>query len=161
MSHVPIALKRKVADDLIGMFGKDPAEAAARLGSLSPADFDLPVHSWANRQSGLSQGEHTEETARRFGISRHEQDTWALKSHQGAIAGQDNGFFADLIVPFAGVDHDAIPRRDTSAESLAALPLAFDRNSGKGTLTAGNSSPVTDGAAAVWVGDARASSASA
>ena len=153
MSHVPIALKRKVADDLIGMFGRDPAKAAAKLGTLSPAEFDLPIHSWANRQSGLSQGEHTEETARRFSISRAEQDAWALKSHQGAIAGQDAGFFNDLVIPFGGGDHDAIPRRDTSAERLAALPLAFDRKSGKGTLTAGNSSPITDGAAGVWVGD--------
>ena len=74
MSHVPIALKRKVADDLIGMFGRDPAKAAAKLGTLSPAELDLPIHSWANRQSGLSQGEHTEETARRLSISRAEQE---------------------------------------------------------------------------------------
>jgi acetyl-CoA acetyltransferase family protein len=70
-----------------------------------------------------------------------------------AIAGQDSGFFADLVIPFGGVDHDTIPRRDTSAEKLASLPPVFDRTSGKGTLTAGNSSPNTDGAASIFVAD--------
>jgi acetyl-CoA C-acetyltransferase/acetyl-CoA acyltransferase len=153
MSHVPIALKSPVADALIRKFRENPAEAAASLSKFSPADFDLPLHSWANRQSGLSQGEHTEETAQRFHISREDQDAWALASHRGAIAGQDSGFFADLVLPTAGVDHDLQPRRDTSLEKLAALPLAFDRTSGAGTLTAGNSSPLTDGAAGLWVGD--------
>ena len=154
MSHVPIALKSPVADALILKFRQNPAEAAVSLSQFGPGDFDLPLHSWANRQSGLSQGEHTEETARRFNISRQDQDAWALSSHRGAIGGQDNGFFADLLLPTAGVDHDLQPRRDTSLEKLAALPLAFDRTSGSGTLTAGNSSPLTDGAASLWVGDA-------
>jgi acetyl-CoA C-acetyltransferase len=73
-------------------------------------------------------------------------------SHQGAIKGQDDGFFKDLVLPFAGVDHDTIPRRDTSLEKLAALKPVFD-HTGKGTLTAGNSSPNTDGAASIWVAD--------
>jgi len=153
MSHVPIALRAEIADRVIGQFARDPAGAAAALASLTAADFDLPIHGWANRQSGRSQGEHTEDTAKRFGISRAEQDGRALASHQGAIAGQDQGFFADLIVPVAGVDHDTIARRDTSLEKLASLPPAFDRTSGAGSLTAGNSSPLTDGAAAIWVGD--------
>ena len=154
MSHVPIALKSPVADALIRRFREDPAGAAASLSQFGPGDFDLPLHSWANRQSGLSQGEHTEETAKRFNISRQDQDAWALSSHRGAIGGQDSGFFTDLLLPTAGVDHDLQPRRDTSAEKLASLPLAFDRTSGSGTLTAGNSSPLTDGAASLWVGDA-------
>jgi len=153
MSHVPIALKGPRADAVIAQFAHDPAGAALALTQLSAGDFDLPIHGWANRQSGRSQGEHTEDTAKFFQISRADQDHRALLSHQGAIAGQDAGFFADLITPFDGVDHDTIPRRDTSLEKLASLPPAFDRASGAGTLTAGNSSPLTDGAAAVWVGD--------
>jgi acetyl-CoA C-acetyltransferase len=98
-------------------------------------------------------GEHTEDTAKRFDIPRTDQDKRALLSHQGAIAGQDSGFFQDLVMPFDGVDHDMIPRRDTSLEKLASLPAVFDRTSGKGTLTAGNSSPNTDGAASIWVCD--------
>src|SRR5207244_2150953 len=72
-------------------------------------------------------------------------------SHQRAIAAQDRGFFADLIIPVDGITQDHFPRRDTSMEKLARLKPAFDRISGRGTLTAGNSSPLTDGAAAIWV----------
>ncbi|HEY1448781.1 MAG TPA: beta-ketoacyl synthase N-terminal-like domain-containing protein, partial [Caulobacteraceae bacterium] len=142
MSHVPIALAMAKADAIIGRFAHDPAGAAGDLAGLTAADFVLPIRGWTNRVSGRSQGEHTEDTARRFDVGRVEQDRHALSSHQGVIAGQDNGFFADLIVPFCGVDHDTIARRDTSLEKLAALPPAFDRTSGLGTLTAGNSSPV-------------------
>ncbi|HLZ82290.1 MAG TPA: acetyl-CoA C-acyltransferase [Caulobacteraceae bacterium] len=152
MSHVPIALKREVADRLIALFGRDPAGAAAMLAALGPGDFDLPLKAWANRVSGRSQGEHTEDTAKRFAISREAQDRWALRSHQGAVKGWDEGFFADLVIPFGGVDHDTLPRRDTSLERLAHLRPAFD--AANGTITAGNASPVTDGAASVWVGDA-------
>ena len=151
MSHVPIALKSEVADRLIALFGRDPAGAAAMLAHLTAADFNLPLKAWANRVSGRSQGEHTEDTARRFAVSREDQDAWALRSHQAAVAGQDAGFFADLIHPFGGVDHDTLPRRDTSLERLAHLRPVYDPT---GTITAGNASPVTDGAAGIWVGDA-------
>ncbi len=151
MSHIPIAVKMALADRVIAEFARNPGAAAETLSHLTAADFDLPIHGWANRQSGKSQGEHTEETAKHFHISREDQDKRALLSHQATIAGQDQGFFKDLILPFDGVDHDTIPRRDTSLEKLAKLPPAFDRTSGQGTLTAGNSSPLTDGAAALWV----------
>ncbi|MBV9511061.1 MAG: acetyl-CoA C-acyltransferase, partial [Caulobacteraceae bacterium] len=152
MSHVPIALKRQVADGLIAQFKRDPAGAAAALTKLTAADFDLPLNAWANRVSGRSQGQHTEDTARRFEVSRQAQDQWALRSHQGVIAGQETGFFDDLVIPFAGVERDGFARRDTSLEKLAALKPAFDPAAG--TITAGNASPVTDGAAGIWVGDA-------
>lgn len=153
MSHVPIALKMPIADRVLAEFAKNPAAAAETLSHVTPADFDLPIHGWANRQSGRSQGEHTEDTAKYFNIARADQDERALLSHQGAIAGQDSGFFDDLLVAFDGVDRDTIPRRDTSLDKLGQLPPAFDRTSGRGTLTAGNSSPLTDGAAALWVAD--------
>jgi acetyl-CoA C-acetyltransferase len=152
MSHVPIALKYKVAEGLLGEFARDPRAAAAAFARLTLADFDLPGKGWTNRVSGRSMGEHMEDTAKELGISRAEQDERALLSHQGAIAGQDAGFFRDLIVPFAGVDHDTLPRRDTSLEKLGKLPPVFDRDGG--SLTAGNSSPLTDGAAGLWVADA-------
>jgi acetyl-CoA C-acetyltransferase len=152
MSHVPIALKYKVAEGLVGEFARDPRAAAAAFARLTLADFDLPGKGWTNRVSGRSMGEHMEDTAKELGISRAEQDERALLSHQGAIAGQDSGFFRDLIVPFAGIDHDTLPRRDTSLEKLGKLPPVFDRASG--SLTAGNSSPLTDGAAGLWVADA-------
>ncbi|HTX48514.1 MAG TPA: thiolase family protein [Caulobacteraceae bacterium] len=151
MSHVPIALKRTVADRLVAAFPRDPAGAADMLTELTAADFDLPLNAWANRVSGRSQGQHTEDTARRFAIGRAAQDAWALRSHQSAVRGQDAGFFADLVLPFGGVEYDLIPRRDTSLEKLGALRPVYDS---AGTITAGNASPVTDGAASLWVGDA-------
>jgi acetyl-CoA C-acetyltransferase len=152
MSHVPIALKYKVAEGLLGEFARDPRTAAAAFARLTLADFDLPGKGWTNRISGRTMGEHMEDTAKELGISRVEQDERALLSHRGAIAGQDAGFFRDLIIPFAGIDHDTFPRRDTSLEKLGKLPPVFDRDGG--SLTAGNSSPLTDGAAGLWVADA-------
>ncbi len=152
MSHVPLALKAPFADAVFGQFAKNPAGALETLQKVTPQDFDLPIHGWANRQSGRSMGEHTEDTVKLYGIARADQDQRALLSHQGAVAGQDAGFFKDLVIPFDGVDHDTIARRDTSREKLAALKPAYD-HSGQGTLTAGNSTPNTDGAAALWVAD--------
>jgi acetyl-CoA C-acetyltransferase/acetyl-CoA acyltransferase len=153
MSHVPLALKAQFADGVFGQFAKNPAGALETLQKVTPGDFDLPIHGWANRQSGRSMGEHTEDTAKHFAIAREDQDKRALLSHQSAIKGQDDGFFADLVIPFGGVAHDMIPRRDTSYEKLASLKPVFDRE--HGTLTAGNSSPNTDGAASIFVCDAQ------
>src|SRR5207245_751510 len=89
--------------------------------------------------------------AKAWSIARDPQDKLALASHEKALAGQKAGFFDDLIVPVAGMSRDGFPRADTSLERLAKLKPAFDRTSGRGTLTAGNSSPLTDGAAAIWV----------
>src|SRR5229473_521688 len=114
-------------------------------------DIRLFIPAIANRTTGLSMGEHTEITAKEWQISRHEQDEIALASHQRSAAGWDKGFFDDLVIPMGDVKRDTIPRKDTSLEKLARLPPTFDRTSGKGSLTAGNSSPLTDGAAAVWV----------
>jgi acetyl-CoA C-acetyltransferase/acetyl-CoA acyltransferase len=150
MTHVPIALKYRVAERVVRALADGP-KALEQLATLTPADFDLPVSGWANRVSGRTMGDHMEDTAKELGISRIDQDQRALLSHQGAIMGQDSGFFADLIMPLAGVDHDTFPRRDTSLEKLAKLPPVYDR--GKGSLTAGNSSPLTDGAAGLWLAD--------
>lgn len=151
MSHVPIALKQRVADELMLLFAKDKAAAAQRLAQIGAGDFNLPARGWANRKSGRSMGEHTEDTVKRFAISRQDQDAQALASHQGALRGWDEGFFTDLVLPFDGVAVDNLPRRDTSPEKLASLKPAFDAV--HGTITAGNASPLTDGAAAVWVAD--------
>jgi acetyl-CoA C-acetyltransferase/acetyl-CoA acyltransferase len=153
MSHLPIALKAGVADKLVAQFTLDPDTALATIDALTADDFNLPIHGWANKQSGLSQGEHTEDTAKTYAISREDQDRRAFLSHQGAIKAQDEGFFDDLLIAVGDIDHDMIPRRDTSLEKLAKLPPVFDRSSGKGSITAGNASPITDGAASIWVGD--------
>jgi acetyl-CoA C-acetyltransferase len=98
-------------------------------------------------KTGLSMGGHTEYTAKYYGISREEQDIFALQSHQKMAKAYDEGFFYDMITPFMGLEKDNNLRRDTSMEKLARLKPAFDKE--HGSLTAGNSTPFTDGAASV------------
>ena len=125
------------------------------MTDLRFGDLRLFIPSVTNRTTGKSMGEHTEITAREWSTSRVAQDEVALASHQRAVAAWARGFFDDLVIPFGGVTQDTIPRRDTSLEKLAKLPPSFDRTSGHGTFTAGNSSPLTDGAAGVWVATTR------
>src|SRR5271163_4463103 len=115
-------------------------------------DIRLRVPEVKNRVTGRSMGEHTEDMAKDWNIGRQDQDELAFEGHQRAIAAQDRGFFDDLIIPLDGTGKDHFPRRDTSMQRLGKLKPVFDRTSGRGTLTAGNSSPLTDGAAAIWVG---------
>ncbi|MCJ8159562.1 acetyl-CoA C-acyltransferase [Sphingomonas sp. LaA6.9] len=150
MSNPPIGLKLDASKRIVKLFRENPVEALAALQGLKPDDLVLPVKGWANRITGRTMGDHMEETAQDWGISRKAQDDWALKSHQRAVAGWQNGFFDDLVITLPEIGRDANPRADTSAEKLASLAPAFDK-SGKGTITAGNSSPITDGAAACWV----------
>jgi acetyl-CoA C-acetyltransferase len=102
----------------------------------------------AEPRTGLSMGEHCEEMAKAWGIGRAEQDELAAESHHKAAAAWKSGFFDDLVFPFAGLKADNNVRADTSVEKLSSLKTVFDRSE-KGTLTAGNSSPLTDGAASV------------
>jgi acetyl-CoA C-acetyltransferase len=118
-------------------------------------DIRLFIPAIVNRTSGLSMGEHTEITAKEWQIGRQEQDEIALQSHRNAVAAWDRGFFDDLVIAVGDAKRDSIPRKDTSLEKLARLPPTFDRTSGKGSLTAGNSSPLTDGAAAIWVASSK------
>jgi acetyl-CoA C-acetyltransferase len=152
MTHVQVGLTQPLSDWMrrLGQ-ARDWKKRAEIAAQLPGHEIHLHLQSIKNRATGKSMGEHSEETAKEWNIGREEQDAVALQSHQHAIAGQDRGFFTDLIVPVDGVDHDAFPRRETSLEALANLPLVFDKESGRGTHTAGNSSPLTDGAAAVWV----------
>jgi acetyl-CoA C-acetyltransferase len=152
MSRVQIGLNQRFSDWLRHFL--QARSLGARLETFSELhwhDVRLHIPAIVNRTTGKSMGEHTEETAKEWYISRQAQDAWALKGHQRVIAARARGFFDDLIVPVGAVDHDTIPRADTTLEKLARLPPAFDRVSGTGSLTAGNSSPLTDGAAAVWV----------
>jgi len=152
MSRVQIGLGQNLSDWLrrVGQ-GRGLKRKLGAISALRPRDVRLSIPEIKNRVTGKSMGEHCEEMAREWKIGRLEQDELALKSHQRTIAAQDAGFFDDLIVPVDGVSRDAFPRRDTTLEKLAALRPAFDRSSGQGTLTAGNSSPLTDGAAALWI----------
>jgi len=151
MSRPSIGLTAATSDRLRALFATNPAEALKVLSGLSAADFTLPAKGWANRITGRTMGDHMEETAQKWGITREAQDAWAFESHKRAVAGWERGFFDDLVIKLPELARDANPRADTSLEKLAALPPAFDKTSGKGSLTAGNSSPITDGAGGVWV----------
>ena len=107
------------------------------LSDADPSTFKEP-------STGLSMGEHTEITRKEWKTDRGRQDEIALASHRNAVAAREK--LAAEIFPLAGIDHDTGPRPDTSMEALSALKPVFEDN---GTLTAGNSSPITDGASAV------------
>ena len=152
MSRVQIGLGQNLSDWLrrLGQ-GRGLKRKFGVVRTLRPRDVRLYIPDVKNRVTGKSMGEHCEEMAREWKVGRLEQDELALLSHRRTVAAQDAGFFDDLIVPVDGVSRDAFPRRDTSMEKLSALKPAFDRESGQGTITAGNSSPLTDGAAALWI----------
>jgi acetyl-CoA C-acetyltransferase len=152
MSRVQIGLGQDLSSWLRRLTqARDLSARLAVLAELRPGTLRLYVPQIKNRATGKSMGEHCEEMAQAWSISRQAQDALALESHQRAVAAQDRGFFADLIVPVDGVKEDGFPRRDTSLEKLARLEPVFERRSGRGTITAGNSSLLTDGAAGIWV----------
>jgi acetyl-CoA C-acetyltransferase len=152
MTRVQIGLGQNLSDWLRRVVqARSFSQRLSALRKLRPSDIRLFVPEVKNRVTGRSMGEHTEDMAKTWNIGRLEQDELALQSHRDAVAAQARGFFADLIVPVDGVSTDHFPRRDTSLDKLSKLKPVFDRTSGKGTLTAGNSSPLTDGAAAIWV----------
>jgi acetyl-CoA C-acetyltransferase len=152
MSRVQIGLGQNLSDGIrrVGQARGLRRRFGAAL-ALRPRDLRLDIPDIRNRATGKSMGEHCEEMAKEWKIGREAQDELALASHVRTVRAQDAGFFDNLIVPLDGVSRDAFPRRDTSMEKLAALKPAFDRKSGHGTLTAGNSSPLTDGSAGLWV----------
>lgn len=98
-------------------------------------------------RTGLSMGDHCQITAKEWGIGREDQDQLAFESHKKMAAAYERGFFKDMITPFMGLDRDNNLRGDTTLEKLASLKPCFDRQSG--TMTAANSTPLTDGASAV------------
>jgi len=115
---------------------------------LRPGHF-LPQYPGVKEpRTGLSMGQSMEITAQQWGVQREHQDQLALASHVKAAAAYDAGWFDDLVVPFYDAEEDNNIRRDTTFEKLAALKPVFDKGE-DATLTAGNSTPLTDGAAAV------------
>jgi acetyl-CoA C-acetyltransferase len=116
--------------------------------SLRPRHFRPEFPGVVEPRTKLSMGESMEITAKQWQIGRREQDEIALRSHQNALRAYDEGFYGDLVISFHGLERDNNLRPDTSLEQLAKLKPVFDR-SAAGTMTAGNSTPLTDGASAV------------
>ena len=152
MSRIQLGLGQRLSD-WIRRFqqARSLGQKVSHLADLKAGDIRLYIPSITNRTTRKSMGEHTEITAKEWRIARDAQDRLALESHTRAVAAWERGFFDDLVVPVADVRRDTLPREDSSLEKLAKLAPSFDRTSGQGTLTAGNSSPLTDGAAGVWV----------
>ena len=115
---------------------------------LRPKHFKPEFPGVSEPRTGLSMGQSMEITAKEWDISREHQDQLALSSHVKAGAAYDAGWYEDLVVPFMDCEEDNNIRRDTSFEKLQKLKPSFDRSE-EGTMTAGNSTPLTDGAAAV------------
>ncbi|MEV6261005.1 acetyl-CoA C-acetyltransferase [Streptomyces sp. NPDC051784] len=120
------------------------ALAAIRPGHLVP---DIPRN--AEPRTGLSMGEHAAVTARKWGVTREDQDILAATSHQRLAAAYDRGFLDDLVVPYLGLDRDQNLRPGSTVEKLATLKPVFGASHPEATMTAGNSTPLTDGAATV------------
>ncbi|MFG3252021.1 acetyl-CoA C-acetyltransferase [Streptomyces sp. NPDC048172] len=125
-------------------------ERARALTRLRPRHLVPDIPRNAEPRTGLSMGEHAARTAREWGIGRAEQDELAAASHRNLATAYDSGFLHDLVVPFQGLARDQNLRPGTSPEKLAALRPVFGEGEGDGaTMTAGNSTPLTDGAATV------------
>ena len=115
---------------------------------LRPRHFAPEFPGVLEPRTGLSMGERMELTAKQWDVQREHQDQLALASHMKAAAAYDAGWYEDLVVPFMDCEEDNNIRRDTTFEKLSALKPVFDKSE-DGTMTAGNSTPLTDGAAAV------------
>jgi acetyl-CoA C-acetyltransferase len=149
VSDTPIVYPDSYADLLISSYrGRTLLDRIKPWFGLRPKHFKPVVLGVKEPRTGLSMGESTELMAKQWDITREDQDQLALESHQKAASAWDNGFYDDLVFPFQGAEQDNNVRRDSSIEQLAKLKPVFDRGPG-GTMTAANSTPLTDGAAAV------------
>ena len=147
VSDPPIVFGREYQQLMLRSFrAKDFGARIAPFFGLRPRHFKPSFPGTGEPRTGLSMGQHTEKMAREWQITRQAQDELALASHQHAARAWAEGFMSDLVVPYLGLTADNNVRPDTSLEKLAKLKPSFAAD---GTLTAGNSTPMTDGSAAV------------
>ena len=149
-SDAPIAVNDKLRKILLDANrAKTTGQKLAALARIRPAMLAPATPTNGEPRTRMSMGQHCELMAKEWKIRREDQDQLAYESHRKAAAAYDAGFYDDLIVPFGGLTRDNNLRADTTIEKLASLGPAYDKKSGQGTLTAGNSTPLTDGASAV------------
>jgi acetyl-CoA C-acetyltransferase len=149
VSDPPVVYPRGFQQRLLRSYrARTLSERVTPWFGLRPKDLRPVLPGIAEPRTGLSMGESTELMVKTWGITRAEQDVLALESHQKAAAAYASGFYKDLVREYLGVTQDNNIRNDTTLEKLAKLKPVFD-TSGAGTLTAGNSTPMTDGASAV------------
>jgi acetyl-CoA C-acetyltransferase len=148
-SDAPIAVSEGLRQGLLAANrAKSTAQRLRALASIRPTQLIPAIPQNLEPRTGLSMGEHMALTAKQWGITRQAQDELAAASHEHLAAAYDRGFFDDLLTAYLGVSKDTNLRPDTSVEKLAALRPVFGRGDGA-TLTAGNSTPLTDGASLV------------
>lgn len=162
MSNIPLLFPKSYGRKLVRvMRSRSFLQKAAAFGSFRPADIKPVIAlevGLTDPVCGQNMGETAENLAREFGISRQEQDAFALESHRRAIRAHDKGFFTDEILTmhpppgFGSVDHDVGPRREQTLEALAKLRPYFDRRFG--SVTVGNACPITDGGCALILASA-------
>lgn len=148
-SDLPVLINQSLRNKLIELrHSKSVLAKMKTLSSLRPSDFKLVFPAVVEPRTGLSMGEHCEKMVKEWNITRQAQDELALISHENGVKAYQEGFYDDLVYEFQKLKKDGTLRNDTTLEKLAKLKTAFDMTE-RGTLTAGNSSPLTDGAAAV------------
>ncbi|MBT1001815.1 acetyl-CoA C-acetyltransferase [Paenarthrobacter sp. DKR-5] len=150
-SDAPIAVSEGLREVLLDLSrARTAKQKLAALSRLRPKDLAPNAPSTGEPRTGLSMGEHQALTTAQWKITREAQDELALASHRNLAAAYDRGFFDDLLTPYRGLTRDSNLRADTSAEKLAKLQPVFGRSLGaEATMTAGNSTPLTDGASTV------------
>jgi acetyl-CoA C-acetyltransferase len=149
VSDPPVVYPRSFQQLLLRSYrGRTFGERVGPWFGLRPGNLRPVLPGIAEPRTGLSMGESTELMVKTWGITRAEQDQLALESHRKAAAAYASGFYKELVRDYLGVSQDNNIRSDTSLDKLAKLKPVFD-TSGSGTLTAGNSTPMTDGASAV------------
>lgn len=149
-SDAPIAVSEGLRRILLDLnHARTPAQRLRIIARFRPEHLSPVVPTASEARTGLSMGEHMALINKTWSIGRTEQDELAAASHHRLARAWDDGFFTDLTTPFLGVTRDTNLRPDTSVEKLAALKTVFGKDLGDPTLTAGNSTPLSDGAATV------------
>jgi acetyl-CoA C-acetyltransferase len=147
-SDAPVGLNEDLRKVLMeARRAKSAGQRAKLIGKLRPSQLVPDIPRNAEPRTGLSMGEHAAITAKEWNVAREAQDELAATSHQRLAAAYDRGFFDDLVTPYAGLERDQNLRPDSSVEKLAKLKPVFGGEDG--TMTAGNSTPLSDGAAVV------------
>lgn len=145
-SDVPLTFKKSFKDKFLNLQkSKGVLQKLGAASKIRPSDFMPNVPTVNEPRTGKSMGQHCELMAKEWGITREEQDQLAFESQQSAHNAYESGFYSDLVLKFEEQTKDQFVRPSTSLEKLATLKPAFDKENG--TLTAGNSTPLTDGAA--------------
>ncbi|HWS58323.1 MAG TPA: acetyl-CoA C-acetyltransferase [Actinotalea sp.] len=156
-SDAPIAVSEPMRRTLLDLSrARTTRRRVSTLARIRPGHLAPLAPSTTEPRTGLSMGEHQALTTAAWGITREAQDEVALASHRNLAAAYDAGFFDDLVTAYRGLTRDGTLRADTSLEKLAALPPVFGtRLAAPATMTAGNSTPLTDGAATVLLSSER------